>query len=345
MASFLGGRLLNKGGSEKETRHVEFDIGDCGLDYRVGDSLGVFVGNPPQLVDAIVAALGATDDADVGDGNGQARRLRDALFDERSLGTAPDALFELLAEVADEVGTKRKLDAMARGDDPDGDLDSLDVLAVLQKFPALQPSPKRFVEALDPLQPRLYSISSSPRAMPGRVHLTVDTVRYRIGDRERLGVASTFLADRIRPGERLQVYVQRSHGFRAFLHERRAMAATGEAWLFFGHQRRACDFFYEDEFAAMLDEGVLSRLSLAFSRDQAKKIYVQDRIREEGEDLFRWLEAGAHVFICGDAKRMAPDVERALIDVIVRQGSRNEGDAKAYVAGLGKSGRYHKDVY
>ena len=188
--------------------------------------------------------LGATDDAEVGDGNGQSRRLRDALFDERSLGTAPDALFELLAEVADEVGTKRKLEAMARGDDPDGDLDSLDVLAVLQKFPALQPSPKRFVEALDPLQPRLYSISSSPRAMPGRVHLTVDTVRYRIGDRERLGVASTFLADGMRPGERLPVYVQRSHGFalpadpaapiimigpgtgvapfRAFLHERRA---------------------------------------------------------------------------------------------------------------------------
>ena len=171
----------------------------------------------------------------------------------------------------------------------------------------------------------------------------------------------------MRPGERLPVYVQRSHGFalpadpaapiimvgpgtgvapfRAFLHERHATQATGKSWLFFGHQRRACDFFYEDEFLAMLDDGALSRLSLAFSRDQAKKIYVQDRIRGEGEDLFRWLESGAHVFVCGDAKRMAPDVERALVDVAARHGGRSEGDAKAYVAGLAKAGRYHKDVY
>ena len=367
MATFLGSRLLNKNGSEKETRHVEFDIEECGLDYRVGDSLGVFVTNPPQLVDDIVAALGASDDAEVGDGNGHSRRLRDALFEERALGTAPDASFELLAEATDEAATKRTLQAMAQGDDPDGELDSLDVLAVLQKFPALRPHPKRFVESLDPLQPRLYSISSSPRAMPGRVHLTVDTVHYCISDRERLGVASTFLADRIGPGERLPIYIQRSHGFtlptdhatpiimigpgtgvapfRAFLHERRAMGMTGKSWLFFGHQRRACDFFYEDEFVAMLEEGILSRLSLAFSRDQAKKFYVQDRIRGEGEDLFRWLESGAHVFVCGDAKRMAPDVERALIDVVARHGGRSEGDAKAYVAGLAKSGRYHKDVY
>ena len=360
MVAFRGATLLNKGDSEKETRHIEFDIADSGLDYRVGDSLGIVPSNPPQLVDAIIAALGAAADAEVGDGNGHSRGLRQALLDERALGTPPDALFELLAEVADEPATRAKLGGMAQGDDPDGDLDILDVLAVLQKFPKLQPPPKRFIEALEPLQPRLYSIASSPKAMPGRLHLTVDTVRYRINGRERLGVASTFLADRIHPGEMMPAYIQRSQGFtlpadpatpvvmvgpgtgvapfRAFLHERRAIGATGKAWLFFGHQRRACDFFYEDEFTAMLHGGTLTRLSLAFSRDQTQKIYVQDRMREDGGELFRWLEAGAHVFVCGDAKRMAPDVERALVDVVARHGGTSEAEAKAYVVVARQSG-------
>jgi sulfite reductase (NADPH) flavoprotein alpha-component len=367
MAAFLGATLLNKRGSEKETRHIEFDVSENSLDYRVGDSLGVFASNPPQLVDSVVAALDALPDAEVGDGNGHSRALRDALLHERALGTAPDALFELLADVADEPATSAKLRGMAQGDDPDGDLASLDVLAALQKFPTLKPPPRRFVEALEPLQPRLYSISSSPKAMLGQLHLTVDTVRYRIDGRERLGVASTLLADRIRPGERLPVYVQRSHDFtlpadpatpivmvgpgtgvapfRAFLHERRAIGATGKAWLFFGQQRRTCDFFYEDEFTAMLSAGTLTRLSLAFSRDQAEKIYVQDRMREEGDELFRWLEEGAHLFVCGDAKHMAPDVERALIEIVARHGGKDETEAKAYVAALGKTGRYRKDVY
>ncbi|MGZ8313443.1 MAG: sulfite reductase subunit alpha, partial [Rhodoplanes sp.] len=359
--------LLNRGGSEKETRHIEFDIRESGLDYRVGDSLGVFVRNPPPLVDAVIEALAASADAEVGDGNGHSRGLRAALLDERALGTAPDALFELLAGLADDAELRAKLQLLAQGGDHDGDLDSLDVLAVLEKFSSVKPPSKGFVEALDPLQPRLYSIASSPKAMPGRLHLTVDTVRYRVGDRQRLGVASTFLADRIRPGEALPAYVQRSHGFalpsnpaapivmvgpgtgvapfRAFLHERRAIGATGRAWLFFGHQRRSCDFFYEDEFTVMRARGPLTRLSLAFSRDQAAKIYVQDRMREEGEELFRWLEDGAHLFVCGDAKRMAPDVERALIEVVGRHGGKSEAEAKAYVAALGEDGRYRKDVY
>ena len=367
MVAFRGATPLNKSGSEKETRHIEFDISGSGLDYRVGDSLGVFASNPPQLVDAVVAALDASADAEVGDGNGHSRGLREALLDERALGTAPDALFELLAGLADDADVKAKLQVLARGGDPDGDLDSLDVLAVLEKFPSLKPPPKGFVEALDPLQPRLYSIASSPKAMPGRLHLTVDAVRYRIGDRQRLGVASTFLADRIRPGDTLPAYIQPSHDFslpadqaapivmvgpgtgvapfRAFLHERRAIGAVGKAWLFFGHQRRSSDFFYEDEFTAMLGTGTLTRLSLAFSRDQAEKIYVQDRMREEGGELFRWLEEGGHVFVCGDAKRMAPDVERALIEIVARHGGKGETEAKAYVAALGKTGRYRKDVY
>ena len=188
------------------------------------------------------------------------------------------------------------------------------------------------------MQPRLYSISSSPKVDRKRLALTVDTVRYEIDNRARLGVASTFLADRIKPGDTLKVYVQKAHAFglpadpavpiimigpgtgvapfRAFLHERMATKAPGRNWLFFGHQRSNYDFFYEDELAGMKAARVLTRLSLAWSRDGDQKIYVQDRMREVGRDLWAWLAEGAHVYVCGDAKRMAKDVERALVDVV-----------------------------
>jgi sulfite reductase (NADPH) flavoprotein alpha-component len=203
--------------------------------------------------------------------------------------------------------------------------------------------------------------------MPGRVSLTVDTVRYRIAGRPRAGVASTYLADRIAPGEQLPVYVQKAHGFalpedttkpivmvgpgtgiapfRAFLQEREASGAPGRNWLFFGHQRSRCDFFYKDELQAMQDRGKLDRLTLAWSRDGSDKIYVQDRIRETGADLWAWLAEGAHFYICGDAKRMAKDVEIALVDVVAAHGGKSKDDAIAFVAGLKKSGRLQADVY
>jgi sulfite reductase (NADPH) flavoprotein alpha-component len=289
------------------------------------------------------------------------------LMNDVALSPAPDALFELLATLAQDAGQRSKLLAMAQGEDPDGDLETLDVLAALEKFPALTPTPQALLAALDPLQPRLYSISSSPKATPGKVHLTVDIVRWRSGGRERKGVASTFLADRIAPGERLPIYVQASHGFalppdpatpivmvgpgtgvapfRSFLHERRAAGEAGRSWLFFGHQRRACDFFYEEEFVELAAAGTLTRLSTAFSRDQEQKVYVQDRMIEEGEELLRWLRDGAWFYVCGDAKRMAADVDRALHRVVAHHGGMDEAGARTYVADLIKSGRYLKDVY
>ena len=363
----MSSTVLNKAGSEKETRHIEIDLSETGLDYVVGDSLGVLATNAPDLVDAVIAALGADPETEVGDGNGHARQLRPALKEDYALGLAPDALFELLAGLAADAEEKKTLSAMAEGEDPDGDLETLDVLAVLEKYPHLKPDVKAFLAAMDPMQPRLYSISSSIKANPGRVSLTVDTVRYRIGDRQRLGVASTFLADRLEPGSTLPVYVQKAHDFalpmsgdvpiimigpgtgvapfRAFLQERSAAAATGRAWLFFGHQRRDRDFFYEDEFAAFQESGTLTRLSTAFSRDQDRKIYVQDRMREEGEELWRWLEDSAHIYVCGDAQRMASDVEQALIDIVAEHGARDSDTAKIYVSELAKAGRYQKDVY
>jgi sulfite reductase (NADPH) flavoprotein alpha-component len=239
--------------------------------------------------------------------------------------------------------------------------------AAIEKFPGIRPDPEAFIESLDPLQPRLYSISSSPKANPGRVALTVDSVRYDVGKRRRLGVASTYLADRIEPGSLLKVYVQKAHAFglpddpsvpiimvgpgtgvapfRAFLQERQAIAAPGRNWLFFGHQRSNHDFFYEDEFKELKTAGVLTRLTLAWSRDSDQKIYVQDRMREVGRDLWSWLADGAHLYVCGDAKRMAKDVELALVDIVAQHGARSVEEAGAFVSALKKHGRYQQDVY
>jgi sulfite reductase (NADPH) flavoprotein alpha-component len=360
-ATFLSRRRLNKDGSEKETWHLEFDLADSGVEYRAGDSFGVFPKNHLGLVDQIIAMLGASHVTPV-----RNKTLREVLLRDVSLSPAPDALFELISFLTGGA-QREKARLLAQGEDPDGDAASLDVLAVLQKFPNVRPHPEAFVEALEPLQPRLYSISSSPKAAPGRLSLTVDTVRYMIGKRKRLGVASTFLAERIEPGEALPVYVQAAHGFalpedlskpiimvgpgtgvapfRAFLQERAATNAPGRNWLFFGHQRSACDFFYADEFEAMKTAGLLTRLSLAWSRDGVDKFYVQDRMRQAGRDLWVWLAEGAHFYVCGDAQRMAKDVERALVDVVAEFGARSVDEAISFVAQLKKSGRYQQDVY
>ena len=231
----------------------------------------------------------------------------------------------------------------------------------------MRPDPEAFIECLEPLQPRLYSISSSPRAQEGRVTLTIDTVRYDIGARTRLGVASTWFAERLPEGAPLKVYVQKAHGFalpqdtsvpiimvgpgtgiapfRAFLQERLAQKAEGGAWLFFGHQREASDFFYRDELEALMQAGALTKLSTAWSRDGAQKVYVQDRMRENGAEVWNWLQRGAHFYICGDAKRMAKDVEATLTAIAAEHGGLGEAGAKSFVADLKKAARYQADVY
>ncbi len=360
-AAFLSRRRLNGDGSEKATHHIEFDLSASGLDYEAGDSLGVFPANDPALVDEVIAMIGAPAGFPIA-----GKTLRDTLIEDMSLAPAPDALFTFISYLTG--GARReKARALAKGQDPDGDAGTLDVLAALAKFPGVRPDPEAFVESLEPLLPRLYSISSSPKADPGRVSLTVDTVRYRTGERERRGVASNFLGERVDPGQPVKCYVQRAHGFappkdgatpiimvgpgtgvapfRAFLQERRATAASGPAWLFFGHQRRATDFFYEDEFMDLQRAGALTRLSLAWSRDGAGKVYVQDKMREDGAELFRWLERGAHFYVCGDAKRMAKDVETALAGIVASHGGKSPEAARAYVLSLKRGGRYQADVY
>ena len=360
-AKFLSRTLLNKGKSEKETWHIEFDLSGCGLDYVVGDSFGIFARNDLGLVDQIIAMLGASHTTEV-----RGKTLREVLLDDVSLSPAPDSLFELVSYLTGGA-QREKARALAQGEDPDGDAATLDVMAVLQKFSNVRPHPEAFVEALESLQPRLYSISSSHNATPGKLSLTVDCVRYVVNKRRRLGLASTFLAERIKPGDEVQVYVQKAHGFalpqdpatpiimigpgtgiapfRAFLLDRRATGAPGKNWLFFGHQRSECDFFYADELNAMKTSGLLTRLSLAWSRDGDKKFYVQDRMREVGREVWTWLAEGANVYICGDAKRMAKDVERALVDIVAQFGARSTDEAVSFVAELKKKGRFQQDVY
>ena len=365
-AIFRSAQRITHATSEKDARHVVFDISQSGIDYVPGDRFGLMPSNDPALVEAVLAAMRAPGDFPITGGT----TFRDALTYDYCLGAAPDMLFELVSYM---VGGERrqKAKALAKGQDPYGDADQYDVLAVLERFGPLHPDPEAFLECLEPLQPRLYSISSSPLATPGELHLTVDAVRYDIGDRKRLGVASTCLADRLTPGAPVKVYVQKAHGFalppapqtpiimvgpgtgiapfRSFLWHRNAMAAKGEpigkSWLFFGHQREATDFFYRDELDGLVANGTLSALTTAWSRDGTAKVYVQDKMRACGPELWSWLQAGAHFYVCGDAKRMAKDVETALTDIAANHGGLDASAAKAFIGKLKSDGRYQADVY
>jgi sulfite reductase (NADPH) flavoprotein alpha-component len=287
------------------------------------------------------------------------------LLREYSLGRPSDDLIERLVECAADPDEADHLTRLRDGEDDW--IDTADLLDVLRRHPSARIEAEQIVTMLSSLQPRLYSISSSLRAHPGEVHLTVGVVRYVKGDRLRKGVASTYLAERVHPGAEVRVFVHPSHRFqlpddgdtpmimvgpgtgiapfRAFLEERLAVGAPGKNWLFFGDQSRATDFLYEEELRKFQQAGLLTRLDTAFSRDQAEKVYVQTRMRERSRELWDWLEEGAHFYVCGDAKRMASDVDRALQQVVIEQGGRSLEAARAYVANLTKTGRYQRDVY
>jgi sulfite reductase (NADPH) flavoprotein alpha-component len=361
-AVFLSRRKLNREGSAKETHHIEFDLSRSGVAYEPGDAFGVFPNNPVPLVKAIGRHLGIPLNEPI-TAEGQTRTLGDWLTHAKALSPAPDALFALLASVSPDQKERQRLERMAEGEDADG----YDVLAALHKFPHLAPPLYKLVEALEPLQPRLYSISSSPRANPGRVSLTVDVVRYTIEERLRMGVASTFLAERVQAGDPTRVYVQKAHAFglpkdpatplimigpgtgiapfRAFLQDRLVTKAAGPAWLFFGHQREATEFFYRDEIEEFLAKGALTKLSTAWSRDGASKVYVQDRMRENSAELARWIADGAHIAICGDASRMAKDVETAFAEILAEHGAGSLDAGRAQLQALRTAGRYQADVY
>jgi sulfite reductase (NADPH) flavoprotein alpha-component len=250
----------------------------------------------------------------------------------------------------------------------DGAPEGTEVLDLLLKYPSARPSPESLVAALAPISPRLYSIASSRAAHPDEVHLTVGVVRYlNCHGRQCKGVASTYMADRLKPGMKVRVFLQTSHGFRlpadpntpvimvgpgtgiapfrAFLEERHATGAKGKNWLFFGDQHEAHDFLYRDEIEQYQRGGTLSRIDTAFSRDSDQKLYVQHRMAERGQELWDWLQSGAYFYVCGDAKRMAKDVDNALKAIVAKHGGMSDEAAAGYVSEMAKNKRYLRDVY
>lgn len=347
----------------KDTRHVVIDLGDSGLTYEPGDALGICPSNCPDLVTAVLKQLGLSGNEPVTSA-GSAKPLLEALATDFALNRARPDLLALLERHATNANERNELITIIDSDEHP--LTGADVAEVLERFPSARPPLEQFLTALGKLQPRLYSISSSLRASPGQVHLTVGVVRYEALGRWRNGVASHFLGVRSNAGDAVRVFVQPSKfrlpadpatpiimvgpgtgiaPFRAFLQEREAIGVKGPAWLFFGNQYIDLDFLYREELSGYLDRRVLTRLELAFSRDTAEKIYVQTRMRENAAELWSWLEAGAHFYVCGDARRMAPDVESALLDVISQHGRLSHEEAKTYLKSLVKAKRYHKDVY
>lgn len=365
-ARLVSSQRLTHPDAPKDVRHVVLDLLDSGITYQPGDSLGILPVNCPQLVEGTLRALGADGQELVAGGDGTPRRLRDALAADYTLARARPALFALLAGCARCADEAEALRALAeREDDPFAA--TADVLEVLERFPSARPPVAEFLGALARLQPRLYSISSSQRVHPRQVHLTVGVVRFEAAGRWRNGVASHFLGVRCLPGDEVRIFVQPSHRFRlpdspqtpiimvgpgtgiapfrAFLQEREALGAGGRNWLFFGNQYIDYDFLYRDELEAWLDRGVLTRLDVAFSRDRAEKVYVQHRMLEAGAELWRWLQEGAHFYVCGDARRMAVDVDAALQQIVAQHGRMSPANAKAYVAHLIQQRRYQRDVY
>ncbi|WP_411845282.1 flavodoxin domain-containing protein [Roseibacillus persicicus] len=364
-APVLNNYNLNGAGAFKATHHIEFSLEGSGLEYEAGDALGVVPVNPESVVDELLAALPFNTGREVPLPGGGEVPLKEALmhhYDIRSLN-------KNLVSAWQERSGSPYLRSVVEADDKavwDDFFWGRELIDLVVDYPADFRDGEEFVGVLKKLQPRLYSISSSPKAHPGEVHLTVAIVTYDSHGRSRGGVCSTFLADRcegVQPG--VYVHVNKafrppSDGtvplimvgpgtgiapFRAFLEERQATGATGQNWLFFGNPYRATDFLYEEELATMQEKGTLNKLSLAFSRDQKEKLYVQHLMLQEGAELWKWLEEGAHFCVCGDASRMAKDVDAALHQVIQDHGGKSEEEAIEYVKQLKKDKRYARDVY
>jgi sulfite reductase (NADPH) flavoprotein alpha-component len=371
--AFTGRHLTNLRltgpGSGKDTRHHEIAIEGTPAEYLPGDALGAYGPNAPALVERIVRAIGATGDEPVPDGSNGTLPLARALADVYNLKTPSRRLFELLVArgAADLAPLMDRANAEALKHYLNGWNESHDVLDMLEEHAGIPVTPEELVTSLRKDLPRLYSIASSLRAHPGQVHLLVVSVKYEIRGRVREGMCSTWLAERWPVGAEAPMYLQNQQKhfampaddaaplimigpgtglapFRAFVEERRIRGARGRNWLFFGEQHRATDFFYEDELTGYVRDGLL-RLDVAFSRDQAAKVYVQNRMRENARDVWAWLEEGAEIFVCGDKERMAADVDRELHNVVETQGGRTPEQAKQYVDEMKKTKRYKRDVY
>ncbi len=348
--------------SEKDVRHIEIDLGDSGLRYQPGDALGVWYQNDPALVRELVELLWLKGDEPV-TVDGKTLPLSEALEWHFELTVNTASIVENYARLSRSetllpmVGDKARLQHYA----------ATTPIVDMVRFSAAQLDAEALIGLLRPLTPRLYSIASSQAEVESEVHVTVGVVRYDVEGRARTGGASGFLADRVEEDGEIRVFIEHNDNFRlpanpetpvimigpgtgiapfrAFMQQRAADDAPGKNWLFFGNPHFTDDFLYQVEWQRYVKEGVLNRIDLAWSRDQKEKVYVQDKLREQGAELWRWINEGAHIYVCGDATRMARDVEQALLEVIAEFGGMDTETADEYLSELRVERRYQRDVY
>ncbi|PHM49579.1 NADPH-dependent assimilatory sulfite reductase flavoprotein subunit [Xenorhabdus miraniensis] len=361
-ASLLSNQKITGRGSDKDVRHVEIDLGDSGLTYQPGDALGVWFENDPALVDELIALLWLEGSEQV-NVNGKLLPLREALISHLELTQNTGMIVEKYTALAKDekllalVADKQALQQYAQ---------STPIVDMVRNV-AAHPEAQQFVDLLRPLTPRLYSISSSQSEVENEVHITVGVVRYDIEGRARTGGTSGYLADRLQEDDGIRVFIEKNNNFRlpadpntpvimigpgtgiapfrAFLQERDSQGTEGKNWLFFGNPHFVEDFLYQVEFQRYVKEGLLTRIDLAWSRDQQHKVYVQDKLYEQGEEVWRWIQDGAHLYVCGDANRMAKDVEQALLDIISQHGGMDAEQADEFLSELRLERRYQRDVY
>jgi len=352
--------------SAKDVRHIEIDLGESGLTYQVGDALGVWFENDADLVADLIATLRLTGEEKIKlkvNGANQVFTLTDALTTQLEITQTAPAFVEFWAKISgDKALTKIAADKNTAREYA-GEHQIIDVV----KAAKTEIDPQFFVESLRKLTPRLYSIASAQAEAEEEVHLTVGLVSFDANGEPRTGGASSFLANRLEEGQKVRVFVEHNDNFRlpqsddtpvimigpgtgvapfrAFMQEREARDANGDNWMFFGDQTFTQDFLYQVEWQNYLKSGLLTRMDVAFSRDQAEKVYVQDRLKEQASDVFSWLERGAHLYICGDANRMAKDVHQTLVEIIQEHGKLSVEQAEDYLKSLRSNKRYQKDVY
>jgi len=359
-------RRLSGPESEKDTRHFEIDLSGWGLSFEVGDSVAVYPTNDPGLVDEIIRAIGAKGDEPVPAAKTQ-KSLREALLRDYSITQTTPKFLKAITQRANSALLLKDLLEPKRKEDLGRYLWGMDVIDFLLEHPSAKFRPEEFVGLLNKLQPRLYSVASSLRVYPEQVHLIVDVVRYESHGRVRKGVASSFLAERadhapvpVYPSLAKHFHLPENPDtpvimvgpgtgiapFRAYLQERQALGAKGKNWLFFGSQREKCDYAYKEDFDRFKRDGILTRLDCAWSRDQAHKVYVQHRMLENAPEIWKWIDSeGAQFFVCGDARRMAKDVDAALRKIVQEQGGKRVDEANEYVEKLKSDKRYKRDVY
>jgi sulfite reductase (NADPH) flavoprotein alpha-component len=358
---------LNGRGSNKETRHLVLSLEDSGLTFAPGDSLAILPENDPELVDSLINELGWNPEESVQiNEEGDIYSLRKALLSKFEITRLTKSFIQAAAELFHHEELK-KLAEPGNEEKVKAYLDGRDLLDFVRDFPPVQLKPVDFIQILRKLPARQYSIASSLKANPDEVHLTISTVRFQAHGRNRKGVCSSQIAERIQPGDMLPIYVDQNPNFklpsnpdtpiimigpgtgvapfRAFLQEREAEGVTGKSWLFFGDQHFSSDFLYQVEWQKWLKNGVLTKMDVAFSRDQAEKVYVQHRMLEKRKEFYQWMEEGAVVYVCGDEKHMARDVHQTILTILEKEGGLTSEQAAVYLDQMRKQKRYQRDVY